>query len=319
MATEYFDPVNIQSRARRRITAEDGYVLVAVVFMLAILMLSLAVAAPRIKQALERDREVEATHRGQQYIRAIQLYYRKYHVYPPNVDALVMTENVRFLRKKYVDPITGKDDWKPILFGQNKVPTVVGFFGQPITISTIAGTGPGGAGTGGSFNSSSAGSNQNPDTGGASSNSIGNQTIGGASSDSANGQTFGGNGQTFGGAGIIGFSIPSEKRSILVYKKQVHFNQWEFVYDPMQEQIAGFGPGGGANLGLNSGTPGSIGGNAPNSFGSGVGPQPVNGPWGSNGNLPTPTPGSPGSGGTPTNGTWGPNGNLPSPSQPQPQ
>ena len=77
------------------------------------------------------------------------------HAYPPSIDALVQTNNIRFLRKKYVDPMTGKDDWKPILFGQNKAPTAMGFFGQPLAGTTIAGTGPGGGntpgGTGGSI------------------------------------------------------------------------------------------------------------------------------------------------------------------------
>ena len=82
-----------------------------------------------------------------QYRRAIQLYYRKFHAYPPNVDALVKTNNIRFLRKKYIDPITGKDDWKPIMFGQNKAPTAMGFFGQPLAGTTIAGIGPSGGNT----------------------------------------------------------------------------------------------------------------------------------------------------------------------------
>src|SRR5271157_4102532 len=104
MATEYPDQMKIRSEARRRrSTAEDGFVLVAVIFMLAILVLSLAVAAPRIKQELQRDREVEATQRGKQYIRAIQLYYLKFHKYPPNLEALENTDSVRFLRKRYVD------------------------------------------------------------------------------------------------------------------------------------------------------------------------------------------------------------------------
>ena len=86
--------------------------------------------------------------RGKQYIRAVQLYYRKFHAYPPNVDALVKTNEIRFLRKKYIDPTTGKDDWKPILFGQNKTPTAMGFFGQPLagSASTVAGIGPSGGG-----------------------------------------------------------------------------------------------------------------------------------------------------------------------------
>jgi len=43
-------------------------------------------------------------------------------------------------------------------------------------------------------------------------------------------------GQTFGGLGIIGFSPNSPKESILVYKKKNHYNEWEFVYDPISEQ-----------------------------------------------------------------------------------
>ena len=115
--------------------------------MLAILILSMAVAAPMVKKSIQRDREVETMHRGKQYIRAIQLYYRKFHAYPPNVEALVKTNEIRFLRKRYTDPMTGKDDWKPIQFGQNKAPIAMGFFGQPLGGTggaVLAGTGPGG-------------------------------------------------------------------------------------------------------------------------------------------------------------------------------
>jgi type II secretory pathway pseudopilin PulG len=109
---------------RRPRPSEEGYILVAVIFMLAILILSLAVAAPGIKKEIQRDRELETMHRGKQYARAIKLYYKKFGSYPPSVDALVKTNEIRFLRKKYIDPTTGKGEWKIIRFGQNKVPTV---------------------------------------------------------------------------------------------------------------------------------------------------------------------------------------------------
>src|ERR1700749_1601695 len=122
--------------------------LAVVIFMLAILILSLAVAIPRVREDIQRDREEETMQRGKQYIRAIQLYYKKFQAYPPNVDALVKTNDIRFLRNKYIDPTTCKEEWKPILFGQNKTPQAMGFFGQPLATASLAGIGPGGGNTG---------------------------------------------------------------------------------------------------------------------------------------------------------------------------
>lgn len=285
--------------------------LVAVMFLLALLIISLAVAVPRIKSEIQRDREEETMHRGKQYIRAIQLYYRKFHAYPPSIDALVQTQDIRFLRKRYLDPITGKDDWKPIQWGQNKAPTAMGFFGQPVGGTSLAGTGPsGGNGLNGAQgvngqpgNSSAFGSNSS----GFGSNSTGSSFFGSGSNGSgtntglfaspssgsanANGSSdpnspsgtgtgsgpgTGSGGQTFGGAGVIGFSPDSPKETILVYKKKTHYNEWEFVYDPIMDQTT-MGAGGG---GLNGqpvgnspigGTPGfgnTTGGNPNSPFGN---------------------------------------------------
>lgn len=240
--------------------AEEGYILLAVIFMLALLMISLAIAAPKVAKEIQRDRELETMHRGKQYIRAIKVYYKKFGSFPPSVDALVKTQEIRFLRKKYIDPTTGKEDWKIIRFGQAKTQTL-GFFGQPITGagsaggSVLAGTGPSGgnstsSGIGGgssAFGGSSSGiGNSNSLFGSSSigSNTLGSSTSGtasagtGSSSDSnqASGSTNTGlSGQSFGGAGIIGFSPNSPKQSILVYKKKNHYNEWEFIYDPLTD------------------------------------------------------------------------------------
>ncbi len=176
---------------RGRKPSEDGYMLLVAIFLLALLVLSLAVAAPQMAKSIQRDREVETMHRGKQYARAIQLYYRKFHTYPPSVDALVNTDNIRFLRKKYIDPMTGKDDWKPILFGQNKAPLAMGFFGQPlggVGGQPIAGIGP--SGTGGMPGASGFGSN----TGSSFGSSFGSN----GSTFGSNGSSFGSNGSTFG-------------------------------------------------------------------------------------------------------------------------
>jgi type II secretory pathway pseudopilin PulG len=136
--------------SRRVKPSEEGYILVAVMIMVALLIISMAVAVPKVASDIQRDRELETYHRGMQYRRAIQLYFRKFQRYPPNVDALVKTNEIRFLRKKYIDPTTGKDDWKPVLFGQNKTPMAMGLFGQPLGGigfggGVLAGTGPAGA------------------------------------------------------------------------------------------------------------------------------------------------------------------------------
>lgn len=111
--------------------AEAGFVLLAAIFLCVLLLISIAIAAPKMARSIQRDKELETIHRGEQYRRAIQLYYRKFNNYPTSINQLVETNQMRFLRKKYADPMTGKDDWKPIYFGQAHV-RPLGFFGQPL-------------------------------------------------------------------------------------------------------------------------------------------------------------------------------------------
>jgi len=287
--------------------SEQGYVILLAIFLVALLVIALAIAAPQVAKSIQRDKDLETWHRGMQYRRAIQLYYRKFHAYPPNADALVQTNNIRFLRKKYIDPITGKADWKPILYGQNKVPTALGFFGQPLSggATTIAGTGPSGGnglnsgspggslpdimtpiltGNSTSDSSTSSSSGSSTDNSGGSNGGPGSlgttipvgtsSTTGSSSGSDQSGQS----GQAFGGAGIIGFSPASDKKSILIYKKKDHFNEWEFTYDPISDMKTMSGgnnnllnqpgtappPGAGTNTNLNNSGNTGQSGNASN-------------------------------------------------------
>ena len=163
--------------------SEEGYILVAVIFMLAILVIAMSVAAPRIAKSIQRDREWETMHRGKQYARAVKLYYKKFGSYPPSVDALVKTNEIRFLRKKYLDPTTGKEEWKPVRYGQNKAPTAMGFFGQP-----LGGTGMGG-GLCGNALPSSIPSNGSSSSFGGSSSSFGSSSSSFGSSSSSFGSS----------------------------------------------------------------------------------------------------------------------------------
>src|ERR1700759_286552 len=118
---------------------ESGYILLAVLFMVALILIALAVAAPKIASDIRRDREDDLYHRGEQYKRAVKLYYKKFGRYPSSIDQLENTNNIRFLRKRYVDPMTGKDDWKIIHFGEAHV-KAMGLFGQPIQNTGTAGS-----------------------------------------------------------------------------------------------------------------------------------------------------------------------------------
>ncbi|MGD0347901.1 MAG: hypothetical protein ABSA85_14160 [Terracidiphilus sp.] len=269
--------------------SEQGYVILFAIFLMALLVISLAIAAPQVAKSIQRDRDLETWHRGMQYRRAVQLYCRKFrNTYPPTLDALVETNNTRFLRKKYIDPITGKADWKPILFGQNKVPGAMGFFGEPLAGGTtsIAGIGPsGGNGAGGSggslpggisdiFGGSSSTSTSSPgptdasagtsggtggSTGSTGTATSGTSPSGGTGSSTGSDQA----GQTFGGGGIIGFSPASPKKSILIYKKKDHYNEWEFTYDPISDQkVMTGGNAGSSGLPVSGGAP-SPGGTPP--------------------------------------------------------
>ena len=252
-------------KCRAQKPGEEGYVLLGVIILLALFVIAMAVAAPRVADDIRRDREVETMHRGKQYIRAIQLYYRKFHAYPPNIDALVKTNEIRFLRKRYTDPMTGKDDWKPVFLGQNKTPMAMGFFGQPLGGTggnVIAGIGPGGmpgSSTPGTDTSTS-GTTQTTTTGTGTTSPTGTD-----SSDSSNG--------FMGGGSIIGVTPVPDKKSILIYKKMDHYNTWEFLYSPLMDQPGAYG--------MTTGSP------------SGTSPNGNNGILGSGGSTTPSTPSTP--------------------------
>ena len=320
---------------RRPKASEEGYMLIAVIFLVALLTIALSVALPKMSKQIQRDRELETMNRGKQYARAVRMYYKKFGGYPPNVDVLVKpVNNIRFLRKKYADPTTGKEDWKPIPVGMNKAPTVMGFFGKPLggtggCAQNVMGGNPTSGGstnnTGSSafgsstFGSSTSGTNtgstDSSNTGSAGCGTLGlTQSAGTPNSDgstttdpnaanasgtsSTTGSTTGSTFAQIGGGPIMGFSPNSPKKSMMVYKTKSHYNEWEFVYDPIAEQLlAASGIGGGGNTGL----PGSSGigqnnnnnsnnsnnnnnSNTNNNNNNNINPN----PWSPNGNLAAP-------------------------------
>jgi hypothetical protein len=87
-------------------------VLLFVFAMAAIIAVTLYMQVPRVAFEAQRDREQLLMSRGHEYIRAITLFVHKFNRFPASMDELENTNNLRFLRRRYVDPMTGKADWR---------------------------------------------------------------------------------------------------------------------------------------------------------------------------------------------------------------
>jgi len=100
--------------ARRRHGRESGYALLFVFVLAATVAVSLYYELPRIMFERTREREQLLIDRGEQYSLAIRRFYAKFGRWPTSMDELENTNNIRFLRRQYKDPMTGKADWRII-------------------------------------------------------------------------------------------------------------------------------------------------------------------------------------------------------------
>jgi type II secretory pathway pseudopilin PulG len=209
---------------RSRPAGQRGYVLLAVMLLMTLMLLTLSIELPRIGQQIKREKEEELIHRGNEYKNAIKRFYRKNGRYPLTIDDLEKGNNLRFLRKRYKDPFTGKDDWRLLHVGE--VQLNLGGGANATTPLPTFGGGPtpqpiGGAAVspGGIPGASTPGTPIASETGG------GNQ-----------GSVFGLSG---GGGPIIGVASTKKSASIKSVDKKDHYNDWLFFYDPRLEQQQG--------------------------------------------------------------------------------
>jgi type II secretory pathway pseudopilin PulG len=211
---------------------QAGYVLLMVVFMVATLSILALAALPNILTEGRREKEAEMVWRGQQYTRAIGLYYKKFGKYPTKIEDLTrQTNGVRFLRQAYADPMN-KDDgsWRFIYVGPNgqligslraasllqgAVPAqgIGGLPGMSGGIQPL--TGPGAATTPGS------GAGTPPSQDG---NSAATPNPLAAQPQPLTGAVLGGN--------IIGVGSKIKKPSIRLYMGADTYEQWEFIWNP---------------------------------------------------------------------------------------
>jgi len=91
---------------------ERGFALLIVFLLAAAIALMLYQQMPRVAFESERDKEELLIDRGEQFKRAIQLYVAINKRYPARIEDLENTNDKRFLRKRYIDPFTGKKEWR---------------------------------------------------------------------------------------------------------------------------------------------------------------------------------------------------------------
>ena len=205
---------------------EQGYILLSIMLLMTLMLIALSIEVPRIAQQIKRGKEEELIHRGEQYKIAIKRFLRKNGRYPASLEQLE-SSNMRFLRKRYKDPFTGKDDWRILHVGEVQLNVANGQLQQSNPNQQQ-----------GLFQNQQQGlfGDQNKDAKNpqpANQQSVLNQQPGT--------QTFplGGGNTQFGGAGVIGVASTSKEKSIKEVNGKDHYNEWLFAYDQRMDAPKG--------------------------------------------------------------------------------
>lgn len=236
--------------------SERGYILLMLMLFVALLAIAAGALAPSIAFRVKRDREEEMIHRGVQYSRAIRRFVKKTGRYPTRLEELENTNNIRFLRKRYKDPITGKE-FKLLHVGEVQLTSAAGIAGAAAIGTNAAAAGGaalmGARGMLGAAVAQAAATapvtpapNPNADAGGDSGQdaSPGNAASPDASKPDPSpsappGGGISGNqasGAVFGGGPIVGVASTSKVQSIREFNHKNHYNQWQFIYDPSMDR-----------------------------------------------------------------------------------
>lgn len=258
-----FFPSQIRPRPVRRasVRREDGWVMLTLLLAMALLIIFAAAIVPTLTFDMKRDREEEMIHRGVQYSRAIRAYYKKFGRYPTKIEDLENSNNMRFLRKQYKDPLNCKKtecaDFKLLHFGEVQL-SLSGIAGGNMPGANPIGMNAGLNGSTGGFSQPStfggnsgygANSNssfgQNQQTAGSGQSQPGSQVdetvpipSGNGNENPSNGTSGSnqlGSGQIIGGP-IVGVASLNKDKTIREFNHKNKYKDWVFVYDPAQDQ-----------------------------------------------------------------------------------
>jgi hypothetical protein len=214
--------------------SESGYGLLFVIFLVATLLLFAAAANPNVVTQARRQKEEEMVWRGNQYVRAVSLFYRKNGRYPQNLEELAKPNaaNVHFLRKAYAEPMNTADgSWRLIYVS----PT-----GQLIgsvhfrTLQEMAVAYAFSGQLGGGASAMAAQLFGQPTGTGVVGQPSQSQSQG--TSSSAQPAPLGNlapvDGPVFGGS-VIGVAGKEKQASVRVYQGSATYFEWEFIWNPM--------------------------------------------------------------------------------------
>lgn len=97
------------------VSFEKGFTYLVVLLAIAIMGAGLALTGSVWHTTIQREKETELLYVGNEFRRALRQYYQAGGQYPENLEDLLKDPRkpatVRYLRKIYPDPITGKKDW----------------------------------------------------------------------------------------------------------------------------------------------------------------------------------------------------------------
>jgi hypothetical protein len=205
--------------------------------MMAILLIGATAATFNWITEGNREKETELAWRGNQYVRAIRLYAKKYGHPPHSITDLTdyHSGQPRVIRQAYTDPMS-KDDgsWHLIYVLPNgqlvgsvmhRSLSLGGIGAIPANPNPLGGQ-PGSTNSSPLIGSASSTATQTPPANGQT------PAAGGDASQNQDQQqpTFG-SGQVFGGS-LVGVSSKSKKPSIRIYQGGTNYSEWEFIWDP---------------------------------------------------------------------------------------
>lgn len=214
--------------------SEAGYTLLMALFLVASMLILASAAVPDLLTEGRRERERELMWRGNQYKRAIGLYYRAFGRFPTSIEDLTkLTNGQRFLRKAYRDPMNKQDgSWRFIYVGPNG--QLIGSHRQMSVLQTLLS----GIHTGGTSGSTNQKSSQKAAPGSAASGTQSSNLGLSPNPLESQPQPFGG---TVMGGNIVGVGSKIKEHSLHVYDGADEYDQWEFIWSPTQQLVV---PGG---------------------------------------------------------------------------